>query len=175
MLNPVTIFFYAATLSSFIYLVHVFLHLVIPGSWGWRVILLQCFNGFILWPVILIPVHELIHAIMYTFTGAPKIKFGVRPEYYLFYVTADKYVIGRNQFFLVAFGPFIIISGLLLWAISFFTPPLAWSFIICLFVHTTMCIGDFALAGFFMQFRKDEIYTFDDTKKGVSYFYKRNV
>ncbi|UCG27380.1 MAG: DUF3267 domain-containing protein [Bacteroidales bacterium] len=174
-LNPATSVFYSATIFSFVYMVHVFLHSVIQGPWGWGIVLFQCFNGFVLWPLLLIPLHELIHAVIYKLNGAPKIKFGVRPEYYMFYVTADKFVIGRNQFLLVAFGPFLLISGLLVWCIIFFNPPLMWSFVICLFVHTTMCIGDFALAGFLMKFRENEIYTFDDMETGISYFYKKDI
>jgi hypothetical protein len=172
-LNPATVLFFVAALSSFFMMVFTLVSDVLPTQWGWAKIMLHCFNGFILWPVILIPIHELIHAAVYKVAGAPEIKFGIKPEKYLFYVTADKYVIGKKRFMMVAFTPFVIISiGLILIA-CFTVYPFSWSFIVSLFVHTTMCIGDFALAGFFMQDDGEEIYTYDDTENSVTYFYRK--
>jgi hypothetical protein len=174
--NLATVIFYAATLCSFVWMVLSFFYTLLPGQWGWAKITLHCFYGFILWPVILIPVHELIHAVVYKMAGAPNIKFGIKPESYLFYVTADKYVIGRKPFMIVAFTPFLIVGVILLLFIVSTTYPLSWSLIACLFVHTTMCIGDLAIAGFFMAHHSKEIYTYDDTEKEETYFYvKKNV
>lgn len=172
-LNPATVIFFVAALSSFFMMVFTLVSDVIPVKWGWAKIMLHCFNGFILWPVILIPIHELIHALVYKLVGAPEIKFGIKPEKYLFYVTADKYVIGKNRFMMVALTPFVIISAVLILFACFTVYPLSWSFIVCLFVHTTMCIGDFALTGFFMQYIGQEIYTYDDTENSVTYFYRK--
>jgi hypothetical protein len=40
-----------------------------------------------------------------------------------------------------------------------------------LFFHTTMCIGDFALMSYYDVNKDKEIYTFDDVKSRISYFY----
>lgn len=169
-----TVIFYTVALCSFIWMVWTFFHTLLPGQWGWEKIVLQCFYGFILWPVILIPVHEGIHAASYRIAGASKIKFGVKPDRYLFYVTAHKHVIGRKPFLVVAFSPFIIISVVLIVLVFFFGYPYSWSFITCFFVHATMCIGDFAIASFFVSQSDKEIYTYDDTEKEETYFYIKN-
>ncbi len=173
--NPSIVIFYTIASGSFIWMILTFVYMLLPGQWGWVKIVLNCFYGFILWPVVLIPVHELIHAMVYKLAGAPDIKFGVKPDSYLFYVTADRYVMGRRSFMMVAFAPFILISVVLILLIFSTDDPCSWSFITCFFVHTTMCIGDFAIAGFFLAQRGKEIYTYDDIEKEETYFYvKKN-
>lgn len=171
--NIITIIFYLSIIASFLFMVSGFLQFVSSDEWGWRIILNQIFSGFILWPVLLIPVHEIIHAMIYFLAGARNIKFGLRPDLYMFYVTADKYVIGRNRFLPVAFGPFIIISSLVIAANHFLSGPISSSLAITLFVHSTMCIGDFAMAGFFIENRFCEIYSYDDTESNTTYFYEK--
>ncbi len=171
--NAAIVAFYGFTFCSFVWMASSFFFILLPGHYGLARILLNCFLGFIIWPIILIPVHEIIHAVVYKLVGAPGITFGIKPDSYLFYVTADKYVIGKNSFLVVAFTPFIIITVLLA-LLTFFTDnPLSWSFITCLFVHTTMCAGDFAIAGFFLVHSDQEMYTYDDTEKEETYFYVR--
>ena len=172
--NPSTLIFYAITLFSFVWMGLTFYYSLLPGQWGSAKIALHCFYGFILWPVFLIPVHEGIHAAVYKLAGAPRIKFGVKPDSYLFYVTADNYVIGRKPFLAVAFAPFLTISIVLIVLVFSTGYPLTWSFIACFFVHTTMCIGDFAIAGFFLSQPGKEMYTYDDTEKEETYFYMKN-
>jgi hypothetical protein len=148
-----------------------FIHGLLPGRWGLMTILFQSICGFIIWPILLIPIHELLHALVYKVAGAPSLKFGFKPEKFLFYVSADNYVIEKKWFLPVAFTPFLIISGILILLNLLSSYPLAWSFAVCLFVHTTMCIGDFALAGFFTQFTGKEVYTYDDVENSKTYFY----
>jgi len=173
--NPAIVIFYTVALCSFAWMVWIFFCTLLPGQWGWVKIMLHCFFGFILWPVILIPVHELTHAVVYKLAGAPVIKFGVKPDSFLFYVTADKYVMGRRPFMVVAFTPFIGISVVLILLIFSTGYPLSWSFIASLFVHTTMCIGDFAITGFIVAQSSKEIYTYDDTEKEETYFYIKKM
>ena len=172
-LNPLTVLFFIAILLSFSTIVLALVFEVLPGPWSWGKITLVGLLGFVCWPICLIPVHEVIHALVYKLTGAPKIKFGIKPAKCLFYVTADKYVIGKRHFILVALMPFLVISLLLIVLAHFIVTPLSWSFIVCLFVHTTMCIGDFALAGLFIQHKRQAIYTYDDVENSVTYFYKK--
>ncbi len=169
--NVTNVVFYAFAFCSFVWMVWTFFFTLLPGQWNWTRIMLHCFYGFILWPIMLIPVHEIIHAASYKLAGASQIKFGIKPEYYLFYVTTDKYVIGKTRFMMVAFTPFVTISIVLILLIFNTGYPLSWSFITSFFVHTTMCIGDFAIAGFFMDFPDQEMYTYDDTEREETYFY----
>jgi hypothetical protein len=41
-----------------------------------------------------------------------------------------------------------------------------------LFVHATMCAGDFAMLNFYFLNRGKKIYTWDDFDKKMAYFYE---
>jgi len=91
----------------------------------------------------------------------------------LFYVTAHRYVAGPLQFRIVAVAPFIIISIILLVLIAILPGLWKWSLSVFLFVHATMCAGDFALLNLYFLNREKEIYTWDDADKKEAYFYEK--
>ena len=64
---------------------------------------------------------------------------------YLFYVTAHRHVATPRQFRIIAMIPFILISLALIFLILTMPGLWKWSLSLFLFVHTTMCAGDFAL------------------------------
>jgi len=128
--------------------------------------------GLIIFPILLIPIHEFMHVIPFWFTGARKIRIGMDLKQYLFYVTAHRHVSNSDHFRFIALTPFLIISVCLL-VLIFFLPGLwKWSLSILLFVHTTMCAGDFAMLNFFWINRKKKIYTWDDADEKAAYFYE---
>ena len=129
--------------------------------------------GLIVFPVLCIPVHELLHIIPYYFSGARSIRVGMDLKQYLFYVTAHRYVASPGQFKIVALVPFIIISVATTLIVFSMPGLLKWSFSLFLFVHGTMCAGDFALLNFFYLNRDKKIYTWDDADLKISYFYER--
>jgi hypothetical protein len=47
-----------------------------------------------------------------------------------------------------------------------------WSFSLFLFIHTTMCAGDFALLNLYYINKEKKIYTWDDLDKKEAYFYE---
>jgi hypothetical protein len=144
----------------------------IVGYFPIKNIMFHSFLGFILFPLLIIPVHELLHVIPFLFTGARKIRAGVDLRQYLFYVTAHRHVVNARQFRLVAYTPFIILNVLSL-VLIFILPGLwKWSLSLLLFVHTTMCAGDFALLNFFRINKKKKVYTWDDADEKVAYFYE---
>jgi hypothetical protein len=128
--------------------------------------------GAIIFPVVCIPVHEFLHIIPYYISGARKIRIGMDLKQYLFYVTAHRHVATPLQFRIVALAPFLIISvGITL--LVFILPGLwKWSLSLFLFVHTTMCAGDFALLNFYFLNRHKKIYTWDDADQKMAYFYE---
>ena len=130
-------------------------------------------NGFVLFPLLLIPLHEWIHGGVYRLIGAPDIRYGHDLSQFIFYVTAHRYVVDKRGFFIIALAPFVLISVLLAAAFLFSPPGFSWAFSITLFAHSTMCIGDFALMGFFSSSRSKEMFTFDDTDTMSSYFYEK--
>lgn len=141
-------------------------------SWGlyWQYLLFGILSGML----IVIPFHELLHGLAYKITGAKKIKYGADLKQLLFYASAPGFVTERLAFYFIAFCPFIIINLFFLAGIFFGSPGLQWGSLVALFVHSTMCIGDFAMVNFFAAYPRDRVFTFDEEKSGISYFYLEN-
>jgi hypothetical protein len=135
-------------------------------------ILLHSVLGLVIFPLLCIPVHEFLHIFPYYLSGAKKIRVGMDLKQYLFYVTAHRYVTSPVQFVIVALIPFLIIS-VVFTLLVFLLPGLwKWSLSLFLFVHTTMCAGDFAMLNFYYLNRHKKIYTWDDADQKMAYFYE---
>lgn len=145
----------------------------IAGYFPIRNIFLHSMLGLVIFPILCIPVHESLHIIPYYFTGARKIRIGMDLKQYMFYVTAHRHVATPIQFRFVALTPFITISIFLLFLIFFLPGLWKWSLSLFLFVHTTMCAGDFAMLNFYFLNRDKKIYTWDDADKKIAYFYEK--
>jgi len=91
---------------------------------------------------------------------------------YMFYVTAHRFVANRKQFSLVALTPFILTSASLLFMVLVLPGLWKWSLSLLLFVHATMCAGDFAMLNFYHVNKAKKIYTWDDADKKIAYFYE---
>lgn len=128
-------------------------------------------TGFIILPLPLIPLHEILHLIPFSISGARDIRFGMDLSQGIVYITAHRYVIGRKMFSIVAFTPLVIISIVAIAAIIM--SPLWWKWVLSmtLFVHTTMCVGDAAMLGFTERYGKRKVYTWDDAANKEAYFY----
>ena len=135
-------------------------------------VLLHSTLGFIVFPLLCIPVHEVLHIIPFYFSGAKNIRAGMDLKQYIFYVTAHRHVTTPIQFCIVAITPFLIIS-VAATLLVFLIPGLwKWSLSLFLFAHTTMCAGDFAMLNFYFLNRDKKIYTWDDVDKKEAYFYE---
>jgi hypothetical protein len=134
-------------------------------------LLKQFLYGLIISLTIVIPFHELIHALGYFILGARKIRFGAVLKHFAFYAVADDFVSNRNAFIFLALSPFIIVSLLNLAGFIFVQGYASYTYISVLFFHATMCAGDFALLSYFEFHRDKDLYTFDDVGKKISYFY----
>ena len=144
----------------------------IAGYFPLKNILFHSLLGLVIFPILFVPVHEGLHVIPFLFAGARRIRVGMDLKQYMFYVTAHRFVTTQKQFRLVALTPFILTSiGLL--AVIFILPGLwKWSFSLFLFVHATMCAGDFALLNFYWLNKGKKIYTWDDADLKIAYFYE---
>jgi hypothetical protein len=129
--------------------------------------------GFVVFPVVIIPLHEVLHIIPYYLSGARNIRIGMDLKQYFFYVTAHRYVATPSQFIVVALTPFIAISLASIILIIILPGPWKWSLASFLFVHTTMCAGDAALLNFYFINRDKKIYTWDDADEKMAYFYEK--
>ena len=130
------------------------------------------FWGLLAGSFFIIPVHELLHGLAYKLKGAPRINMGADLKQGIFYVAADKFVIGKEKFFFVALFPFIIINIIALLLIPFTNPTQLITLFYFLFFHNMMCIGDFAMMSFFIENKGKELYTYDDHKEKTSYIYE---
>jgi len=144
----------------------------IGGYFPFKNIFLHTCLGLIVFPVLCIPVHELLHIIPYYLTGARNIRIGIDLKQYMFYVTAHRYVATENQFRFVAWFPFILVSLATLLIVIFLPGLWKWSLSLFLFVHATMCAGEFAMLNFYTVHPGKKIYTWDDFNEKAAYFYE---
>jgi hypothetical protein len=143
------------------------------GYYTTRQILVHSVLGFIILPLICIPFHEVLHIIPYYISGARNIRVGMDLKQFLFYISAHRYVAAPTQFIVVAIFPFIIISLALFFLVIWLPGIWKLSMSIFLFVHSTMCAGDFALLNFYYLNRNKKIYTWDDVDNKMAYFYEK--
>lgn len=141
-------------------------------SLHWKELIINAVTGIVAGSILIIPIHELLHALAYLILGARKIIFGADLSQLIFYVTADRYPVSGNQIHLLTMTPFVVINlavavltglvfpGALLFA-GFF-----------LLSHNMMCIGDFAISGF-ISGQRGRVYTYDEPERKMSYFYEK--
>ena len=144
----------------------------IAGYFELKKIMTHTLLGTVLFPVLIIPVHEGLHVLPYFISGARKIRIGMDLSQYMFYVTAHRYVVTPGIFKLVALIPFIVISLTTLLLVLYLPDLWKWSLSLFLFVHTTMCAGDFAMLNFYFINRSRKIYSWDDADLKEAYFYE---
>ena len=149
-----------------------FVRINIGGYFPFRNIFLHTCLGLIIFPILCIPMHELLHIIPYYLTGARNIRIGMDLKQYMFYVTAHRYVATENQFRFVALVPFLVTSLAVLLLVLILPGLWKWSLSLFLFVHATMCAGDFAMLNFYSMHRGRKIYTWDDFDEKAAYFYE---
>jgi hypothetical protein len=124
---------------------------------------------------LLIVMHELTHALAYKVVGAKKLSFGMILRKFIFYVQADKQVFDYHKFRIVALAPAVVIGIITLAGmIIFYNQHLFYFFLAIFGLHSIFCGGDFGLLCFFENRKNDEILTFDDKEKGLTYFYSKN-
>jgi hypothetical protein len=149
-----------------------FVRINIGGYFPFRNIFLHTCLGLIIFPILCIPVHELLHIIPYYLTGARNIRIGMDLKQYMFYVTAHRYVATENQFRFVALVPYLVTSLAVFFLVLILPGLWKWSLSLFLFVHATMCAGDFAMLNFYSVHRGRKIYTWDDFDEKAAYFYE---
>jgi hypothetical protein len=151
----------------------IYIRINIGGHFPVSHILFHSTLGLIIFPVICIPLHEFLHIVPYWLSGARNIRVGMDLKQYLFYVTAHRNVATPRQFRIVALIPFLLISSGLIFLVFILPGLWKWSLSLFLFVHATMCAGDFALLNLYFLNRDKKIYTWDDADKKEAYFYEK--
>ena len=166
----ITIFWFLNTIFLGI---AIFTRIKISSDFSLPVIVLHSVTGFLILPVLCIPLHEALHIIPYYLSGARDIRMGMDLKQYIFYVTAHRYVADSRQFIIVALVPFVIISLVALLLLILLPGLWKWSLSAFLFAHGTMCAGDAALLNFYYINRGKKIFTWDDADEKMAYFYEK--
>lgn len=122
----------------------------------------------------LVPIHELLHGLAIKFTGARKINYGAYFRKFIFYAEADRHVLNRKQFALVALTPlatvqFLTFLGIIVWWHS----PWVYFVGIVMSAHSLFCAGDIGLLSVFYRTDDNEVFTFDVKAEKKSYYYRR--
>lgn len=121
--------------------------------------------------LILIPLHEVIHAGAFRQVGAPKVHFGASLKSLIVYAYTQNYVHTMRELAYVAVMPFLVItSGLIAGWIVWPQYGVFWG--MTLLMHTMACIGDFVMIRYHVKNRHRTIYTYDDIEGEYrSYFF----
>ena len=164
-------FYYLCLLGMFLLVIGALIFGMIYHNREFGGIMKQYLYGLIISFSVIIPVHEMIHGSVYFFLGARKIRFGAEFKQFAFYAVADEFVTNKTGFYLLAIGPFLTISLLSLAGFIFVPGIASYTYISIIFFHATMCVGDFALMSYYDMHRDKDIYSFDDIKNRISYFY----
>jgi hypothetical protein len=122
--------------------------------------------------LIVLPVHELLHALAYRLAGARDIRWDYSWRMAAVWVIAHRFVATAKPFIAVALAPFVVINAALIaGAIAF--PPLAVFLLFLLLWHLHGSIGDWSLLNFIWLHRRRGFWTYDDAVTGKSYFFGR--
>lgn len=124
--------------------------------------------------VIVLPLHEALHAVAYRMTGARDIRWDYSPRMMAVWVIAHRYVAGTREFVFVALAPFVVINALLV-AAAFLFQAYTVFFLFVLLWHLHGCAGDWSLLNFVWSHRERGFWTWDDADEGRSYFYGRSA
>jgi hypothetical protein len=133
--------------------------------------LLQLSGGIFATFLLLLPLHELIHALSYRWYGAPNVKVIYNWRRLTACAFADNFVICGRELFWIAIMPFLVISAALL--LLMVASEGADVFLATLLLlHTLACSGDFALLNYRWLHRGAELWTYDNSALQRTYFYR---
>jgi hypothetical protein len=118
-----------------------------------------------------IPIHELIHALVYKLVGAKKTSFDVNLKKFYFLAIADKFVANKREFQWVAITPYLVVVVTTVNLFFFVNDPWKITMLTVLLVHSSFCSGDFSLLSYFEFHKEKEIVTYDDRENKISFFY----
>lgn len=143
------------------------------GRWDTTSFFLGLGAGLLFTFTVGVVLHETLHLLVYKVLGAKKTRLKPLWDQGAVAAVADHFVVSEKEFYWLAFTPFVVLTTAGLVALFTTSSWIFYGVSVFLVMHATACIGDFSLAGYMYEHRKDEIYTFDDVKNDRSFFYKR--
>jgi len=119
--------------------------------------------------LVLIPVHEGIHGLMYWMLGAKDVRFHVSLRKAAAFAIAHHDVASAREFTWIAIAPFLVITSLFAALLTVYPGQ---SFLITgmILMHTAGCSSDWAKLNYVWRNRHIELYTYDDADMKVTYF-----
>ena len=127
--------------------------------------------GALLGHVLLLPVHEHVHGLVYRALGARAVTVRYDWRRLTAYCVADQFPVTGGCFVAVCLAPLVILTpplGLLAVA----TPGRAGVLLAgAALLHLGACSGDVAFVNFLWHHRDAEVVTYDDVAAGRTYFY----
>lgn len=144
------------------------------GVRPWKLVVLDFFLALAALFVVILPIHEFLHAAAYRLSGARDIRWDYSLRMAAVWVTAHRFVATAKPFVFVALAPFVVINALLIAGAMLF-PKAAVFLLFVLLWHLHGSIGDWSLLNFIWLNRERGFWTFDDAEAGKSYFYGRGV
>lgn len=171
---PVMMGFYLFFILTIIGFGYISLALIIKGDMGIFSLMGQAILIICISTVPIIPLHELLHGAAFKILGAGKLVFGANLREMVFYVTVDRFVLDKKQFYFLALTPFVVFSLLFIPFLFVSSIYIQWIASFLLAFHTSCCIGDFGLMAYFSKAGKGaDLYTYDDVTTKTSYFFRR--
>ena len=134
---------------------------------GWQLVM-----GVVGIIVIVLPIHEGIHALFFKVLGAQEVGFGYSKKGLMVYAYAQRFVMTLRENALVAAMPFLLITTVLV-GFLIFLPGLKAAWATVLMLHTLGCMGDFILIAHAWKNRNRGMYTYDDLDEKRTYFFAR--
>lgn len=119
---------------------------------------------------VLLPIHELIHGLVYKVAGAKDVRFGASLRQAYAYAIAHHFVANGPVFAWVAITPFMVINSILVLG-AILLPQHAFYLTGVLLLHTSGTSGDFAMLNYLWVNRQQAIFTYDDAAENKTYFY----
>lgn len=123
---------------------------------------------------VIVPLHEIIHWIIYRTEGAADVRFGAIWRSFVFFAAAHNFLTDYKTFKRIALAPLRILSGLLV-VLLLFPLPL-WGKIaiaVLLFLHLLSCSGDLMMLAYMSRYKGREVYTVDDIDNRYTYFLEK--
>lgn len=136
----------------------------------------RCFGdfglAFVALFVVILPLHELLHAAAYRMVGARDIRWDYSMRMLAVWVIAHRFVVETRAFLVVALAPFAVLNAALIGAAVAF-PQSAVLLLFVLLWHLHGSIGDWSLLNYIWIHRDRGFWTYDDAGAGKSYFFGR--
>lgn len=171
--NPAMWFFYGFNLALIVFFLVTVSRDIESAPFSFFRAMLVFLAGIPLFMILLVPVHEILHVLVFLLLGAKKVRIVPKLEKLMVYAIADKFVMNYREFVFLALTPFVIINVVLIILLVVTPGVLKYAVWSALFFHATGCVGDFALLGFLCRNNPSETVNYDDFSEQKTFFFEK--